>query len=321
MAHITNKALYMLNADIAPTFNPGTGGGVANVIGSSGVFYFHTTGTTWVRYNLAALSGADGNPTPVVRTNSTAGIAPTSTEVPSPVDGDSANISLTNGILENWVRVLGAWVIAYTLESDKASNLSISPTTTNATVSNSNGTGFTLAGATASIAGLMTAADKGKLDFISITSSIDLNTLKSNQDKLVTLSGVAANSANLGNFTGSVIGNNLTVKQALQTLETALENIDDYIKSFSDSATINLNVDGAGNLTAEVKLSDTQDNLYEVKELDDGLSIQVKALSVFDSFALAQSSGLATGNAFVLSMDNIEGISSDGVTGPVFRKQ
>ena len=44
-----------------------------------------------------------------------------------------------------------------------------------------------------------------------------------NTDDLVTLSGVAENSVNLGTFTGSTINDNQTVKAALQALETACE--------------------------------------------------------------------------------------------------
>jgi len=44
-----------------------------------------------------------------------------------------------------------------------------------------------------------------------------------NTDDLVTLSGVAENSANLGTFTGSTIADSQTIKSALQALETACE--------------------------------------------------------------------------------------------------
>lgn len=49
---------------------------------------------------------------------------------------------------------------------------------------------------------------------------------------LVTLSGVAANSIDLGTFTGTVISDGATIKSALQELETAVENVDlsDYLK-------------------------------------------------------------------------------------------
>jgi hypothetical protein len=50
---------------------------------------------------------------------------------------------------------------------------------------------------------------------------------------LVTLSGIAVDSVNLGTFTGSTIADNLTVKAAFQAIETAFEeadkNVDDLI--------------------------------------------------------------------------------------------
>lgn len=47
-------------------------------------------------------------------------------------------------------------------------------------------------------------------------------------DDLITLSGVAANSVDLGTFTGSVIPDNSDVKEALQSLETFAETIKVY---------------------------------------------------------------------------------------------
>jgi len=44
-----------------------------------------------------------------------------------------------------------------------------------------------------------------------------------NVDDLITLSGVAENSTDLGTFTGDVLTDNITVKAALQEIETALE--------------------------------------------------------------------------------------------------
>lgn len=46
-----------------------------------------------------------------------------------------------------------------------------------------------------------------------------------NVDDLITLSGVAENSTDLGSFTGDTIPDNQTIKQALQALETAYENV------------------------------------------------------------------------------------------------
>lgn len=53
-----------------------------------------------------------------------------------------------------------------------------------------------------------------------------VSTISGKVDDLVTLSGVAANSANLGTFTGSTIADNSTVKTSLQALETKVELVD-----------------------------------------------------------------------------------------------
>ena len=55
------------------------------------------------------------------------------------------------------------------------------------------------------------------------TLTANLLETDTNTDDLVTLSGVAENSANLGTFTGSTIADSQTVKAALQALETACE--------------------------------------------------------------------------------------------------
>lgn len=72
-------------------------------------------------------------------------------------------------------------------------------------IESSSGTSTAIPGATTTLAGIMTAADKVRLN------------------SLVTLSGVAANSTHLGAFIGGIISDNRTIKQALQDLETSIE--------------------------------------------------------------------------------------------------
>lgn len=85
-------------------------------------------------------------------------------------------------------------------------NLSLGPNTaTTLDVLIDTGTDVTLPASTAALAGLMTAAQFNNLA------------------NLITLSGVAANATNLGTFTGVTIADNVTVKVALQSLETDLE--------------------------------------------------------------------------------------------------
>ena len=56
-----------------------------------------------------------------------------------------------------------------------------------------------------------------------IQTQLDAKGTLTNQNALVSLSGVAAGATNLGTFTGSTISDNDTVKDALQSLETAVE--------------------------------------------------------------------------------------------------
>jgi len=83
--------------------------------------------------------------------------------------------------------------------------LSNTPAATTLTIESSTGTDTILPAATTTLAGVMTSTDKVRLN------------------SLITLSGVAASATNLGSFTGSIILDNRTIKQALQDLETSLE--------------------------------------------------------------------------------------------------
>jgi hypothetical protein len=72
-------------------------------------------------------------------------------------------------------------------------------------------TGIKLSGAYTSVAGTITSAD---------TVESAIAKLDQGEKDLVSLSGVAANSVNLGAFTGGIISPTDTIKQALQQLET-----------------------------------------------------------------------------------------------------
>lgn len=63
----------------------------------------------------------------------------------------------------------------------------------------------------------------------SVVTEIDANV-----DDLITLSGVAENAIDLGEFTGATIGDGLTIKAALQALETGLESIETNLQSAYD---------------------------------------------------------------------------------------
>lgn len=133
-----------------------------------------------------------------------------------------------------------------------ATNLSAGTVTgTTYEVLSSTGTDLTLPSATATDAGVLPAADKVKLDFLSVTQVVDLDALETQQGNLVTLTGLAANSTDLGTFSGSTIADNVGLKAALQTLETSLE---------AATGTTNLSVGTVTGTTVDVN-SDTGTNV------------------------------------------------------------
>lgn len=71
----------------------------------------------------------------------------------------------------------------------------------------------------------VTTAELQQLAGLDINAQLALKADKSVVDNIVTLTGVAQNSTNLGTFTGTVIPDNSTIKSALQSLETKVESI------------------------------------------------------------------------------------------------
>lgn len=90
-------------------------GDTASIKLSNGLeeFWAYTAGAWGLVYTNTPLV-IDGNQTPLLRTNATANVAPTTLEIPTPFNGDSASIKLSNGSEEMWVRTAGAWVRVYT---------------------------------------------------------------------------------------------------------------------------------------------------------------------------------------------------------------
>lgn len=110
-----------------------------------------------------------------------------------------------------------------------ATDLSIDQTASTVIVQSSTGIDGTIPAASTTLAGVMTASDKVRAN------------------SLITLSGVAAAATNLGTFTGTTIPNNSTIKEALQALETSLEDIPDVTAGNLTSSTSAITVaNGAG---------------------------------------------------------------------------
>ena len=89
----------------------------------------------------------------------------------------------------------------------------------------------------------------GRID----TIETDVGTAEGKIDDLVTLSGVAANSEDLGTFTGSTIVDNSTVKSALQALETEVEQ---KIEAASVDTLTNKSIDADTNTITNIDNND-----------------------------------------------------------------
>lgn len=119
-------------------------------------------------------------------------------------------------------------------------------------VTSSSGADATLDRATTLLAGVMAAQDK-----------VDLNTSLSNSNALVTLSGVTAGSTSLGTFSGTIIPDNQTVKQALQVLETYL----------GMGNTVSNGLSGTGALASPLKLGGTLSENTTIEGADNNFNV------------------------------------------------
>jgi len=84
---------------------------------------------------------------------------------------------------------------------------------------------------------------------------------------LVTLSGVAVDSDNLGSFTGSTIADNQTIKQAIQALESAHEEVDQNVNDLISLSGVAENSANLGSFTGST-ISDSQTIKQALQELE-----------------------------------------------------
>lgn len=102
-------------------------------------------------------------------------------------------------------------------------DLGITKSSTTNIITSSTGTDATITAANVTNAGLMIPAQFTKLSYITVTQAVDLDSMESDINDLTTLTGVASNATHLGTFTGTTIADSVTVKTALQSLETSVE--------------------------------------------------------------------------------------------------
>lgn len=334
--NIFNNAISTITPGAGPTWTPtGSQSAFAREEDSPSIWYW--TGATWVNMDLdfvrvytdgvladnatslgdqlQALGTAidaivqDGNHTYVSRANGIEDTPPSGAEVPSPLSGDTADVFLqTAEILEKWV-FTGSWVKVISIDlSATISNLGYTPSPTNGIVTNTAGTDSTILAADGTNAGLILPSEKAQIS----TNTGDIT-------DLTTLSGVASNATSNGTFTGIIIPDSSSTKVALQSLETAIGSIPSAaVATVSDTNSIQLTIAGF-DLTADVILDATQDNYVTITESATGLRVTTTTLTAYDTYALAVAE-VGIGGKYVLTKANLEGVPSDGLTGPIFTR-
>jgi len=131
-------------------------------------------------------------------------------------------------------------------------------------------TGISISSGYAAANGTISSAD-------SVESAIEK--LDGNQQDLTTLSGVGQGATDLGSFTGDTIVDNRNVKEALQDLETALEDKDELVKSEQTGVTTEVTLDEVDVdsvyackwlVQAELESNPNQKRAWELWSMHDG---------------------------------------------------
>ena len=114
-------------------------------------------------------------------------------------------------------------------------------------------------------------------------SAGSITSVSTNVGDLVILSGVAQNAEDLGTFTGATIADNVTIKAALQALETALEAADSLADLGVTSTAAELNVlDGITATTAELNLLDGVTSTTAELNILDGVTASATEINLLD---------------------------------------
>ena len=145
-----------------------------------------------------------------------------------------------------------------------------------------------------------------------------------NIDHLITLTGVAAASDNLGTFTGATINDSVTIKAALQALETKVEAVQtdvDGNESDADSAIAAVQADVDQNETdADQAIADLLDGSTDFTAIDvnggniDGATIATSNITVGSGKTLNVSAGTLTLADDQISGDKVEGGTINATT-------
>lgn len=127
------------------------------------------------------------------------------------------------------------------------------------------GTDIVLEAATSSLAGIMLASDKEKIDFITVSQEVDLDTMEQDLIDIITLSGRPANSTHLGNLSATgFISDNITIEAAFSELDTNLG-------AMQLLTGISKGTDNLGTFAGDI-IDDNQDIKAALQDLENGLT-------------------------------------------------
>jgi hypothetical protein len=104
------------------------------------------------------------------------------------------------------------------------------------------------------------------------TLSTSVTEIDGNVDDLITLSGVAENSTDLGTFTGTTIPDSSTNKVALQSLETAHEEVDANVNDLITLSGVSENATDLGTFTGST-IPDSSTNKAALQSLETALEL------------------------------------------------
>jgi len=137
----------------------------------------------------------------------------------------------------------------------------------------------------------------------------DVDSVTDDVSHLVTLSGVALDSDDLGSFTGSTIADNQTIKDALQDLETAHEEVDQNVNDLITLSGVAENSSNLGSFTGST-IADNQTIKAALQDLETAHENHLNdADDAHDASAISFSNG-ASGLAATdvqAAIDEVEG--------------
>ena len=144
-------------------------------------------------------------------------------------------------------------------------NLSNTKTNSDVTIASSTGTNTTISAASTTEAGVMVASDKTKLNHISVTQAVDLDSMETS----IATNGanISTNATNIGNNTSSISTNTANISNNASAISTNTSNISTNTSNIStNAANISSNDGDIANLQQDVNDIETKTDFISVTQ-------------------------------------------------------